>query len=156
PVRQILPDLAIVAIAQQMPSTVEELTGLRGVEHRHLRHGADQEILAAVQVGIRMPPEENRVPRSPELPKHLRPVVTLVTAWISQLARDHELDPALLATRADIESLLKGDADCRLYHGWRSDMVGTPIAQLVAGDAAVAFDGDGRLVLEARSRQPLV
>ncbi len=156
PVRQILPDLAIVAIAQQMPSTLEELTGLRGVENRHLRHGADQEILTAVQVGIRMPAEETRAPRSPELPRHLRPVVTLVTAWISQLARDHELDPALLATRADIESLLKGDTDCRLHHGWRSDMVGTPIAQLVAGDAAVAFDGDGRLVLEARSRQPLV
>jgi ribonuclease D len=82
-------------------------------------------------------------------------VVTLVTAWISQLARDNRLDPALLATRADVEAFLKDDPDNRLLHGWRSDLVGTPIAQLVAGDGAVAFDGGGRLVLEARSRQPL-
>lgn len=155
PVRQVLPDLGIVAIAQQAPTTVAALGELRGVESRHLRHGADQEILAAVQVGLRMAPEENRTPRAPELPRHLRPVITLVTAWISQLARDHDLDPALLATRSDIESLLKGDPDSRLHFGWRSEMVGTPIAQLVAGDAAVAFDGDGQLVLEARSRQPL-
>jgi len=81
--------------------------------------------------------------------------VTLVTAWIAQLARDHRLDPALLATRADVEALLKHDADGRLTRGWRQELVGKPIAQLVGGEAAVAFDGDGHLVLEARSGQAL-
>jgi ribonuclease D len=155
PVRQVMPDIGVVAIAQQAPTRVEQLAALRSVEQRHLRSGADAEILTAVQVGLRMSGDEARPPRSPELPRHLRPVVTLVTAWISQLARDHRLDPALLATRADVEAFLKDDPDSRLLHGWRSDLVGTPIAQLVAGDAAVAFDGDGHLVLEARSRRPL-
>jgi ribonuclease D len=155
PVRQVLPDIGIVAVAQQAPTTTEALAGLRGVDQRHLRSGADAEILTAVQVGLRMSLDDVRPPRSPELPRHLRPVVTLVTAWISQLARDNRLDPALLATRADVEAFLKDDPDNRLLHGWRSDLVGTPIAQLVAGDGAVAFDGGGRLVLEARSRQPL-
>jgi len=155
PVRQILSDLGIVSIAQQAPSDAQKLKGLRGVESRHLRDGAAGEILTAVQVGLRMERGERIATRSPELPRHLRPVVTLVTAWINQLARDHKLDPALLATRADVESLLKGDSDCRLNVGWRQDLVGKPIAQLVAGEAAVAFDGDGQLVLEARSRQQL-
>jgi hypothetical protein len=82
--------------------------------------------------------------------------IALVTTWIAQLARDHRLDPALLATRADVESLLKGEPECRLNRGWRQDLVGKPIAQLVGGDAAVAFDGDGNLVLEARSHQSLL
>jgi ribonuclease D len=155
PVRQVLPDLAVVAIAQQAPSRVEGLSGLRGVEHRHLRNGAAGEILTAVEAGKRMPVDETRPPRAPELARHLRPVVTLVMAWVSQLARDNRLDPALLATRADVEALLKDDPDSRLRYGWRADLVGTPIAQLVAGDAAVAFDGDGHLVLEARSGDPL-
>ncbi|MGF1596708.1 MAG: ribonuclease D [Acidimicrobiales bacterium] len=155
PVRQILSDLGIVAIAQQAPTQPEQLSGLRGIDRRHLRNGADQEILTAVRVGAKLPDEAVRAPRVPELPRHLRPVVTLVTAWISQLARDHRLDPALLATRSDVESLLKGDDDSRLLHGWRTALVGAPIAQLVAGDAAVAFDGDGQLVLEARSWKPL-
>lgn len=155
PVRQVLSDLGVVAVAQRAPETPEQLSALRGVERRHLRNGADNEILTAVQVGLRMTSDDARPQRAPELPRHLRPVVTLVTAWISQLARDHRLDPALLATRADVEGLLKGDPDTRLRRGWRADMAGRPIDQLVEGDAAVAFDGDGRLVLEARSRQPL-
>lgn len=155
PVRQVLSDLGVVAVAQQAPTSVSQLNDLRGVERRHLRNGADKEILTAVQAGLRMTGGEVRPARSPELPRQLRPVVSLVTAWISQLARDHRLDPALLATRSDIEALLKGDPESRLNTGWRADMVGTPIAQLVAGDAAVAFDGDGQLVLEARSRRPL-
>lgn len=155
PVRQVLSDLGVVAAAQASPTETSGLRGLRGIDGRHLRNGADKEIVNAVQVGLGTPHDGGRPPRSPELPRHLRPVVSLVTAWISQLARDHRLDPALLATRADVEALLKGDPDGRLQHGWRADMVGTPIAQLVAGEAAVAFDGDGRLVLEARSRNPL-
>jgi ribonuclease D len=155
PVRQVLSDMGIVAVAQQAPNTTEKLSSLRGVETRHLRSGADAEILTAVQVGLRMTIDEARPPRSPELPRHLRPVVTLVTSWISQLARDHRLDPALLATRADVEAFLKEDPESRLLTGWRSELAGAPIAQLVAGDAAVAFDGDGRLVLEARSRRGL-
>lgn len=155
PVRQVLSDLGVVAAAQASPTETSGLRGLRGIDGRHLRNGADKEIVNAVQVGLGTPHDGGRPPRSPELPRHLRPVVSLVTAWISQLARDHRLDPALLATRADVEALLKGDPDGRLQYGWRADMVGTPIAQLVAGEAAVAFDGDGRLVLEARSRNPL-
>ena len=155
PVRQVLPDLGVVAIAQQAPKKAEQLSGLRGVDSRHLRNGADQEILTAVTIGLRMDDDGDRPPRAPELPRHLRPVVTLVTAWISQLARDHRIDPALLATRADVEALLKDDPNSRLLDGWRAEMAGAAIAQLVNGDAAVAFDGDGQLVLEARSRQVL-
>ncbi|MEM9562194.1 MAG: ribonuclease D [Actinomycetota bacterium] len=156
PVRQVLSDLGIVAIAQLAPRSTDQLRGLRGVESRHLRDGADAEIVAVVEQGRAAKTTARQARRSPELPRHLRPVVTLVTTWIAQLARDHRLDPALLATRADVESLLKGEPECRLNRGWRQELVGKPIAQLVGGDAAVAFDGDGNLVLEARSHRSLL
>lgn len=156
PVRQVLSDLGIVAVAQLGPESTDQLRGLRGVEGRHLRDGADRQIIEAVRAGKAQPPPARNSRRAPELPRHLRPVVTLVTTWIAQLARDHRLDPALLATRADVESLLKGEEGCRLTRGWRQDLVGKPIEQLVGGDAAVAFDGDGNLVLEARSHQSLL
>ncbi len=156
PPRQVLSDLGVVAVSQQAPETVKQLKMLRGVDNRHLRNGAPTEILDAVKVGIKSKKTQERSARAPELPRHLRPVVTLVTAWVSQLARDNRLDPALLATRSDVEGLLRGDPECRLHEGWRQELVGRPIAQLVAGEAAVAFDGDGHLVLEARSGRPLV
>jgi len=156
PIRQVLPDLAVVAIAQQLPTSRAQLLDLRGLDGRHLRNGADQEILTAVQAGLNAEDVAPKQPRTTELPRELRPVVTLVTAWISQLARDHRLDPALLATRSDVEGLLREDPNCRLLEGWRSDLVGEPIRHLVGGEAAVAFDGGGKLVLESRSNQPLL
>jgi hypothetical protein len=44
----------------------------------------------------------------------------------------------------------------RLASGWRHDVVGEPIRALAAGEASLALDPGGRLVLETRSGQPLV
>jgi ribonuclease D len=146
PVRQVLPDLAVLGIAQRAPGSLAELSQARGVDERHTRGGIAQEILDAVQAGKRS--EAPKPPPSPDdLDRSLRPAVTLVSAWVAQLARDEELDPALLATRADIVAFLRGDADARLAVGWRNDLVGDGIRRLVGGDAGLTFDGEGRLKL---------
>lgn len=152
PVRHVLADLAVIAIAQQQPSTIEQLEQIRGVDRRHVRGEAGREILTAVQLGLNLAPRtDDPAALRPEISRDLKPVVTLVTSWVGQLARDHQIDPALLATRSDVESLLAGDAESRLLVGWRAELVGDPVRRLVAGEAALAFDGDGRLVLERRS-----
>jgi hypothetical protein len=73
-----------------------------------------------------------------------------VSAWATQRARDLEIDAATLGTRADIELFLM-DGGGRLSDGWRHEVVGEPIRALAAGEASLAVDGRGRLVLEARS-----
>jgi ribonuclease D len=150
PVRFVLPDMAVVTIAQRAPTTRDQLSALRGVDGRHTGGGAAEGLLAAVARGAeRTAPPVAAV--APELDRALRPAVALVTAWVSQLGRDLEIDPSLLATRNDIEAVLRGDDDARLAIGWRSEVMGQPIRDLVEGRAALAFEGDGRLVLEARS-----
>ena len=144
PVRTVLPDLAILAIAQRAPRTQAELRSCRGVDDRHIRRAP--EILEAVAEGRDRPvelPERDE----DELDRALRPAVTLVSAWVSQLARQQQIDTTLLATRADLVALLRGDADARLAHGWRAEVLGDDVKRLVAGDAALSFDGDGGLRL---------
>ncbi len=82
-----------------------------------------------------------------ELDRALRPAVTLVSAWVSQLARHQQIDTSLLATRADLIALLAGAADARLAHGWRAEVLGDDVKRLVAGEAALSFDGEGGLQL---------
>jgi ribonuclease D len=77
----------------------------------------------------------------------------LVAAWIGQLARDVRIDATLLATRGDVNSLLRGESPTRLTTGWRAELIGEPIRRLMSGDAALAFDGRGGLALEVRSGQ---
>jgi ribonuclease D len=146
PVRFVLPDLAVLGIAQRPPMTADDLRSTRGVEERHARGTTATDLLAAVQEGLADPvelPESN----GDELDRSLRPAVTLVSAWVSQLARDQRIDTALLATRADLVDLLRGDPEARLSHGWRAATVGEDIRHLVEGHAALAFDGRGGLRL---------
>jgi ribonuclease D len=153
PVRNVLPDLALVAIAERPPRSVGDLQRVRGLDSRHLRGGAADELFAAVQVGVAHDPDEITEPPRDGVDTSFRPAVTLASAWVSQLARDADLDASLVATRADIEALVRGDGS-RLLSGWRADVAGQPVKRLLTGDAALAFAGDGSLVLEARSHRP--
>jgi ribonuclease D len=150
PVRQVLPDLAILGISQRAPANVKELAQARGVDDRHTRGGIAEEILEAVRAANGVTPPTPPA-SADDLDRNLRPAVTLVSAWVAQLARDERLDPALLATRADIVAFLRGDEDARLRSGWRNELVGDGIRRLVGGEAGLTFDPEGRLRLHALS-----
>lgn len=146
PVRQILPDLAIMGIAQKQPRTVTELAQARGIDERHWRGNLGREIVAAVVEGmadeVHLPAAEGE-----ELDRNMRPAVTLVSAWVSELARQEKIDTTLLGTRADIVALLRNDTDARLAVGWRAELLGDQVKRLVEGAAALTFDGRGSLRL---------
>ena len=146
PVRQVFPDLGVLGVSQRAPTTLKELSQARGVDERHSRGGMGEEILEAVRQAAGRPAPASP-PSADDLDRNLRPAVTLVSAWVAQLARDERLDTALLATRSDIVAFLRGDDDARLASGWRAELLGEGIRRLVGGEAGLTFDGEGRLRL---------
>jgi ribonuclease D len=146
PVRQVLPDLALLGVAQKQPRTLRDLTLARGIDDRHARGAFGKELLAAVADGL---DDEAHLPVSDgeELDRHLRPAVTLVSAWVSEVARKERIDTSLLATRNDLVALLRGDDGAKLRSGWRAELLGDDIVRLVDGRAGLAFDGRGGLRL---------
>ncbi|MEY2416653.1 MAG: ribonuclease [Ilumatobacteraceae bacterium] len=146
PVRQILPDLAVLGIAQRQPKTTHDLVQARGVEERHSKGNLGKEILDAVADGQRSD-IDLPAPDGEDLDRQLRPAVALVSAWMADLARRQRVDTSLLATRADLVALLRGDAGARLLQGWRASLVGDGIQRLVQGKAGLTFDGRGGLKL---------
>lgn len=151
PVRHVFPDLAIVAVSQRPPRSLDDLKKVRSVDGRFLRDGAGNDLLAVIRDAQQHAPRPSEDHRA-DLERELRPALGLVSAWVSQLARNLDIDTAILANRGDLEALLRGDPEARLAHGWRAGLVGEPVRKLVAGEAALAFDPDGELVLEGRSR----
>jgi len=146
PVRQVLPDLALLGVAQKQPRTLRDLASARGVDDRHARGTIGKELLAAVADGL-LQDAELPVADVEELDRGLRPAVTLVSAWVSEVARNEKVDTSLLATRADLVALLRGDPGARLRSGWRAQLLGDDIVRLVDGRAGLAFDGKGGLRL---------
>ncbi len=147
PVRQVLPDLAILGISQGQPDNEKELSQARGVDDRFNRGKIAASILAAVAEGKRAEPPESSN-NTDDLERDLRPAVTLISAWVSQVAKSEKIDTAMLATRADLVAFLSDDPAARLAHGWRNKILGEGIERLVTGRAALTFErGDGlRLV----------
>ena len=144
PPRQVLPDLALQGIAQREPTNLSDLAQSRGVDDRHTRGSIGQEILAAVARGKENPVEIS-ASDGDEVDRHLRPAITLISAWISEVARIEHVDTALLATRNDIVAYLRRDSDARLVTGWRLDLIGEQLDDLLQGKAGLSFDGKGGL-----------
>ena len=154
PVRFLLPDLALVSMAQRPPKDEADLARVRGLDDGKKRGGAAREILQAVAEGLALDLDAVQVPPSEGVDRSRRAAASLVSAWAAQRARELEIDAAILATRSDIESFLM-DGSGRLANGWRNGVVGEPIRALAAGEASLAVDTSGHLVLETRSGQPL-
>ena len=154
PVRFLLADLALVSMAQRPPASEADLQRVRGLDEGKRKGGTARELLEVVAHGVEMPLEQVEVPPSEAVDRSRRAAASLVSAWAAQRARDLEIDAAILATRSDIEVLLMHGGG-RLASGWRHDVIGEPIRALAAGEASLAVDGSGRLLLETRSGVPL-
>jgi ribonuclease D len=151
PVRFVLSDLGVTCVAQRPPATKDELRRTRGVDGRHLAGPIPDEVLAAVTAGRELPASALRLPEPQQLERMSKPMIALASAYVSQRAADLDLDPALLATRADLIGFFQGVPAGRLTFGWRHELIGASLRRLATGQAALAFDGVDELVLEERS-----
>ena len=115
-------------------ATRDDLTGIRGIDGR-LRENTANELLHAINTGLELPAAELRLPESDRIDRSLAPAVTVLGAWLAQRASELDLDPALLATRAELTQMLQGRPS-RLATGWRTDLVGEPLQRLLRGEAA--------------------
>lgn len=155
PVRFVVSDMAVLSIAQRPPSSREDLVRTRGVEARHLGGATGDELLQAIRRGKALVPSALRLPPSSLLDRPNRPVIALASAYVGQRAAELSIDPAILATRADLVAFFQTSPCGRLASGWRGELLGRMLRRLVDGEASLAFDGDDGLLLEERSYRPL-
>ena len=146
PPRRVMSDMALLGITQRVPKSVEELANTRGVDDRHLSAEYCREIMTAVRDGakisVALPSIDND-----DVDKFVRPALTLITAWVGELARKHKIDATLLATRSDITAFLRQSPNARLRQGWRATLVGDDLMRILNGEVGLSVDRDGHLKL---------
>ena len=146
PPRRVMSDMALLGISQRVPKSVEELANTRGVDDRHLSAEYCREIMTAVRDGakisVALPSIDND-----DVDKYVRPALTLITAWVGELARKHKIDATLLATRSDITAFLRQSPNARLRQGWRATLVGDDLMRILNGEVGLSVDRDGHLKL---------
>jgi ribonuclease D len=141
PTRHVLSDFAIVAAANRPPRTAQELFALRGVNR--IASGTANEIVAAVEAGRAMDDGALRRPLRFDDVADLDAAVSLLVAWVAQLASAERIDRQLLATRDDVKALVHGRPS-RLDDGWRKTVAGEGLHRLLEGDAVIRLTDGGR------------
>ena len=154
PARRILADEAVLLLAERPPRSAADMPKSRLFDSRRLSRDVVDGLVAAIARGRDLPKAGLRLPPDTDLPPQLQPLASLLSAWVAQQSRDIAVDPTLLGTRADIEAYLRRVPDCHLGKGWRAELIGASLARIVAGDAGVAYDGAGGLVLVDRAAAP--
>ena len=150
PVQSVLGDATLVEIARRRPSSRGELEKIRGVgQSAGGRRG--EELLEAIRAGRERPPEQPTHTSRPPAPKpDDAPLVALGEALLRTRAREAGLAYELLAARADLQAIVAsaragaGEADVRTLRGWRRELVGAELLELLDGRVSMSVDGAGR------------
>ena len=135
---RILADDVIVDIARQAPGSRYDLAQLRRLR------GHPDALIDALWTAL----GTASATAPPALPDQgidhvFDPTLQLLVATAQQLARDHTIDPAILATRNDITQWIAG-RQSRLDTGWRAELVGTLFGDLRHGRLALRLTNGGR------------
>ncbi|MEM6955396.1 MAG: HRDC domain-containing protein [Myxococcota bacterium] len=143
PVKRVLSDMAILAMANRPPKKPRDLERIRGM-HAPKANFA-RRVIAAVERGLSLEGDGLCLPPKRKGGDEQRAAATLCGAWLAQLSAAHGIDMATLATRDDIEHWLRGSPS-RLDSGWRHELTHEAMGALKEGKAALRLD-EGELSL---------
>jgi len=142
---RVMRDEVLLQIARHPPGSVEELRGLRGVHGSEIDRNGEQ-LIATITASLALPSSA-----WPQVPRDRKPepesigLVELLQAVLKACAAEAEIAPTLLATSADLQALVeakekKTTPDLPLMRGWRRELIGDLLLQILDGAVTVSVD----------------
>jgi ribonuclease D len=151
PPGSVLPDQALMELAKRTPRDKQGLEQIRGLPPQTLHRRGDA-LLGAVERG-----RDRQAPPAPAEPPSRdpadAPLVSLAQALVRHRSMESGVAVELIATQSELSTLLaalrKGETDdsVRVARGWRRELVGDELRELVEGRRALSVDPDGGLVV---------
>ena len=142
PRQRVLVDDALLEIAQQHPTTADELMALRSMRGGLSTDWKDG-ILQAVQIGLSIAPENMpELPgRSAPMPQGQEDMMDVLRLLLKTKARQAGLVPRLLASNEDIEALARGAHEgLGCLSGWRGEHFGRAALAFMEGHLTLRLD----------------
>lgn len=143
PRRWVLSDEVVVEVAKRSPTDLQRLRRVRGTEQLSERDAAA--VLHAVSRGLSCPEKD-----LPRITYHRRPtpdqegVLDLMYAMLRVVAEKSGVAAQLVASREDLLEFMTGKGGSALSTGWRRELVGTRLEELLGGSLGLTVK-DGRV-----------
>ncbi len=138
PVQSVLPDAALVEIAKRRPRDLDRLRQIRGLHEGTVRRRG-RALLDEVARGRELPPIPVEGDRPPPTDPRDAALIVLAEGLVRARAAQAQLAYELLAARADLQRIVTAarlgldEPDVRTLQGWRRELVGTELLELLAG-----------------------
>ena len=146
PRRWVLKDDVMVDISRFAPRDKAGLEKIRGLENKTIQNHSAA-LLAAIEQGQNSSKEN--WPKKIEgrrLSQTQDALVDVLMAVLRARGAEHEVSPALLANRKELENLILGQTDSPVLHGWRAELAGHDLQAVLSGKQVIQIV-DGRLEL---------
>ena len=147
----VIRDQSVLEIARRRPTTIKSLKQIRSLKPHQI--GKDGEsLVAAVRRGEKDPVEDPpRDKARSKIPAEIDSIARLLEAWLYARTADAEIAPSMLATRGDLKSLAAGHfrdeiPELSLLDGWRRELVGQDLLDILDGKQSLRIDGGKRIV----------
>jgi ribonuclease D len=136
-------DDLLLELAKLQPGTVSALAEVRGINERTVNRYGKVLCQLINDAKQRSPIPLNEKGRPARKTQQQEAILDILTALVRIRAEENSLNPAILATRKDLEVLLfNDDDDCPLLHGWRFSMAGRELVGLLKGDLLIGIESD--------------
>jgi ribonuclease D len=141
PVGWVLKDPTVVEIARTMPRDAAAISRVRGAGG--VSGAALKRLTRAIALGIAAEPIEPPPEPSPDVVRRVAAASELALVVLRVRCDEADLAPELVATRGELERFVEGivthDVDGHpLAQGWRHELVGAEVRELVEGRIAIA------------------
>lgn len=152
--RMVMSDEGLVMLARTAPETRADVGDLRRVPQGQLYRYLD-DILAVVRRALAIPKDQwpaKRIPLRPDIPEGL---VELFQAIVRTTADQENIAASLLSTRDELTALAihrhePDDLDLPVLQGWRRDMIGEKLLNLLDGRMHLHIENRDRVIIDEK------
>jgi len=129
PRQWILKDSVILEIAERRPESLAQLAAISGLAEKTLRR-AGAELLAEINASEFDAADHQPPPRPDESQKAL---LKAMQKRVSDIAGALQVSAEIVAPKKDLASAVFGDRSGRVFRGWRKDLIGHELVDLLEG-----------------------
>jgi ribonuclease D len=155
PIQTVLSDAGLVEVAKRRPKSLERLKQIRGINESTM-HRRGKALIEVVERAL----DNEPIPVEGERPAQPHPedavLIALGESLVRARALESEIAYELIAAKADLQRIAlavrdgRPEPEVRTLQGWRRELVGSELLDLLHGRLTLGIGPDRRLQVDAR------
>lgn len=155
PRRRIMKDDALYELAQQRPSSTEQLGRLRAVPRGFDKHPDARSLVEVMKAVAALPNDDlPKLPKTKRNPESAPAIAELLKVALKLVAEREGVAARVIANADDLEAIaIYGEADVKAMQGWRRDLFGDMALKIRSGEMALGVRGKRAVLVPMNAAQ---